>query len=172
MQQETEKKPTFETSSKLRRVLIGRRPRWTLIRITVLVLVTFVLFKFVFIPVRVEGHSMEPTYHNGRFNLINRLAYLRHEPKRGDVVAIKLAGYRAMLLKRIIGLPGERLTAKRGRVWVDGVRLDEPYLVNRVPWAEGEIVLLKDEFYVVGDNRSVSEHRAVKRDDIVGKAVF
>ncbi|HEX4348743.1 MAG TPA: hypothetical protein VH251_00075, partial [Verrucomicrobiae bacterium] len=61
-------------------VLVGRRPRNTLLRILVLVAVCAVTFKFVLLPIRVTGISMEPTYHNHRIGCINRLAYLRHEP--------------------------------------------------------------------------------------------
>ncbi len=97
-------------------VLIGRRPRATLARIVVLVAVCVVTFKFVLLPIRVEGISMEPTYHDRRVNCVNRLAYWRHAPQRGDVVAIRFSdpgefsAPRAMLMKRIIGLPGESVS--------------------------------------------------------------
>src|SRR5882762_2152412 len=88
-------------------ILWGRRPERTAVRILVLVVVTFVLFKLILIPVRVEGPSMLPTYHTGQINFINRLAYLRHEPRRGDVIGVRFSGESRLLMKRIVALPGE-----------------------------------------------------------------
>ena len=76
----------------LRIVLIGRRPRYTMIRILVLVIVAFVLFGFFLLPVRIGGPSMLPNYRTGGVNIVNRLAYLRHGPERGDVVTIRISG--------------------------------------------------------------------------------
>ena len=87
-------------------VLIGRRPKRTLVRIGVLVSVSFVLFRFVLAPIRILGPSMLPTYRKGQVHVINRLAYLFHEPRRGDVVAIKYTGEHVMRLKRIIRFMG------------------------------------------------------------------
>ena len=89
------------------RLVIGRRPRTTFIRLIVLVLTTLILFGLVFLPIRVSGNSMAPTYKTGRVNLVNRLSYHWSEPHRADVVAIRMAGIKVLLLKRIIGLPGK-----------------------------------------------------------------
>src|ERR1035441_1356397 len=70
----------------LRVVAIGRRPKRTLLRLAVLVVAAVVAFKFVLIPIRVVGFSMEPTFHDHAINFINRLAYVRGQPQRGDVV--------------------------------------------------------------------------------------
>ena len=75
----------------LRVLTIGRRPRNTLIRIVVLVAVCFVTFKFILLPIRIEGISMQPTYHTGQIRCINRLAYQSHEPQRGDIVSVRFA---------------------------------------------------------------------------------
>src|SRR5580698_775271 len=74
----------------LRIAVVGRHPGMTLIRAGILALACFVVFKFVLLPIRVTGISMLPTYKDHSINFINRLAYLRHEPKRGDVVGIHL----------------------------------------------------------------------------------
>ena len=71
---------------------IGRRPKATLVRIVVLAVTCFVTFEFILLPIRIEGISMQPTYHTGQLNCVNRLAYLRHEPQRGDIVSVRLAG--------------------------------------------------------------------------------
>jgi signal peptidase I len=160
-------------------VLVGRRPRTTLLRILVLVFVCFVTFRFVLLPIQVKGISMEPTYHDKRIDCLNRLAYLRHEPQRGDVVGIRFADPGAlsppkeMLMKRIIGLPGETVAFHNGRVYINGQLLDEPYLKFTCDWEHEPILCGTNEYYVVGDNRSMPfeyhmQGRAT-RDHIMGK---
>src|SRR5882672_891572 len=83
--QTAEQAPVHATSLWVR-ILIGRRPRTTFIRLACLVTATLVLFGFVYLPVRITGNSMAPTYRTGRPNLVNRLSYRWHEPQRGDVV--------------------------------------------------------------------------------------
>jgi len=108
-------------------VLIGRNPKVTLVRVTVLAVTCFVVFRFILLPARIEGISMLPTYKDRSVNLVNRLAYRWHEPRRGDVVGIRLAGPHVMYMKRIIGLPGETVAFVNGRVLINGEVLDEPY---------------------------------------------
>ncbi len=154
-------------------MLIGRRPARTLARLIVLILVSFVLFKFLFLPIRVVGNSMIPTYHNGRINLINRLAFRWHGPKRGDVIAVQLDSTRLVLLKRVVGLPGERIAVQAGRVVVNGRILDEPYAkVSDSPPSQNEIVLEADEYFVIGDNRDISAYGVVHQHEVIGKVVF
>src|SRR5258708_11341795 len=109
-------------------VLIGRRPRRTAFRIVVLVTVTFLVFRFVLLIIRIEGISMLPTYHSNRINFVNRLAYVSHAPRRGDVVAIRLAGEHVMLMKRIVGLPNEIVGFHNGRLTINREEIVEPYL--------------------------------------------
>ena len=161
---------------------IGRRPRATLVRILVLSAVCFVTFKFVLLPIRVVGISMEPTYHDRRVNCVNRLAYLFHEPQRGDVVAIRfsrpgpLANPSEMLLKRIVGLPGETVAFHAGHVYINGQLLDEPYLKKPCDWEHEAVRCDPDQYYVVGDNRSMPfelhEKGRPERDRIIGKILL
>ena len=154
-------------------MLIGRRPARTLARLIVLILVSFVLFKFLFLPIRVVGNSMVPTYHNGRINFINRLAFRWHGPKRGDVVAVQLDSSQLVLMKRVVGLPGERIAIRAGRVVVNGRTLDEPYAnVAGSPPSQSEIVLGPDEFFVIGDNRDISDYGTVHQHEVIGKVMF
>lgn len=163
-------------------ILIGRRPEATLVRIVVLVAVCVVTFKFILLPIRVEGISMEPTYHDRRVNCINRLAYWRHEPRRGDVVAIRysdpgpLAKPSQMLLKRIIALPGESVSFHDGQAYINGRLLEEPYVKNGCDWDHAPIRCGPDQYYVVGDNRSMPfdyhmQGRA-ERQHIIGKVLL
>ena len=80
----------------LRIALVGRNLKFTLARIIVLSVTCVVVFKFILLPVRIEGVSMLPTYKERSVNLVNRLTYLWHGPQRGDVVGIRLAGFHVM----------------------------------------------------------------------------
>ncbi len=155
---------------------LGRNPRLTAVRIAVVVLTSFVLFRYCLVPIRVTGISMEPTYRDGQINLLNRLAYRFREPVRGDVVGIRNQGDRFVLFKRIIGLPGERVRISRGTVYIDGEPLTEPYLARRAPWNLREFQLGGGEYFVVGDNRSMREWDHLKgittREYLVGPPLW
>lgn len=124
----------------------------------------------------IDGQSMEPTYQDGSFTLINRLSYTFRQPARGEIVAIKLAGRRLMLLKRIIGLPGETVIIRDGQVSINGTALAEPYLISPLPWNLSARVLIAEEYFVIGDNRRqpLEEHffGRVYNQQIVGRALW
>ncbi len=157
-------------------VLIGRDPRRTLMRVAVLIILCVVTVEFVLLPIRVDGISMLPTYKNHRVNFINRLAYLFHPPRRGDVVAIRLAGPHVMYMKRIVGLPGEVVSFADGQLFIDGKAMAEPYLRLPCQWNIPPQRDGPDEYYVVGDNRSMPEMDHTKgrasRERILGKALW
>jgi signal peptidase I len=165
-------------ASWLQRVLIGRNPRRTLVRLAVLVApLSYVVFKFVLVPVHVDGGSMLPTYHTRGINFVNRLAYLFHEPRRGDVVAIGLqAGAHVMYMKRIVGLPGETVAFHRGRLYINGKLLAEPYVKVPCDWEHEPEQVGPRQYYVVGDNRDMPwndhAHGRAARDRIMGKIVL
>src|SRR2546422_9544584 len=106
------------------RIVFGRNPKRTAVRAVLLVILSLVVFKFVLLPIRVVGISMAPNYHHGQINFVNRLAYLKARPKRGDVVAIRINGERALLLKRVIGLPGETVAWEEGIVRINAWPLE------------------------------------------------
>ena len=142
-------------------------------RILVLAAVSAITFTWVLIPVRADGDSMLPTYSSGRLTLVNRMAYVRSRPRRGDIVAIRLAGPSVVYIKRVIGLPGERLAVLDGQVLINGEPLLEPYVRHqRRLWQLDELTLGPDEYYVVGDNRSASDVGAVAAARILGRLVF
>lgn len=161
-----------EVTSWWGRLLVGRSPRRTLVRIAVLVVAAYVVFGYVLIPIRVSGPSMTPTYVTGRPNLVNRLAFAFREPRRGDIVGIRLAGLRVMYMKRIIGLPGEHVEIRRGVVYINDKQLEEPYVVHPAPSERRSMVLEADEYFVAGDNRANSENGRVRRERIVGKVLL
>jgi signal peptidase I len=159
-----------------REILFGKHPRRTTVRVLFLVVASIVIFRWVLIPVRTDGISMEPSYESGRINLINRLAYLSSSPSRGDVVAIRLAGLHVLFIKRIIALPGERVGIASGNVRINGVALDEPYVRYRRAWEVPEMQLGPAEYFVVGDNRGMAaaDHTFGRVDAfrIVGRVIF
>ena len=106
---------------------------------------------------RVEGESMKPTYSHGQVSIANRLAYLNAGPQRGDIVAVKMrdSGRSVFLLKRVVGLPGESIGFENGRLTVDGLSRDEDYLADESDWNREPVLCEPDEFFVVGDNRSM-----------------
>ena len=184
----------------LRTILIGRRPKWTLVRIIVLVVTCYIVFGFLLLVIRIEGPSMLPTYSTGRISLVNRLAYIRNEPRRGDIVAIRLSGTEynyeefvhdlvrfrlnfdrltrpsVMYMKRIVGLPGETIEFVRGNLVVNGKALEEPYRKSRCRWEMAPRKLGPDEYFVVGDNRAMPiddhEHGVPLRNHIVGRVLL
>ena len=180
MPAQTESDAPKPRPSWLQIIAVGRNPQITLVRIAVLVVVCFVLFHFVLLPAQVDGISMFPTYKNRSINLINQLAYVWHEPQRGDVVAVRAwAGKHMMLMKRIIGLPGETVTFNNGRVFIDGKPLDEPYEdyeARPCDWTLPPVKLGQDEYFIVGDNRTMpaKDHYfgKVDRGRIVGKMLL
>lgn len=168
---ETSPQPTW-----LRIVVFGRNPKRTLWRIAVLVALCTVVFKFVLLPIRVEGISMLPTYRENGVNFVNCLAYLFHEPCRGDVVSIRLAGPHVMYLKRIVGLPGETVSFHLGHAFINGKILDEPYVKRPCDWERAPVTLGPSQYFVVGDNRSmpIEDHTMGEphRDRILGKVLL
>ncbi len=156
--------------------VMGRNPKVTLIRVAALIVTFTIVVKFILLPIRVEGISMLPTYKDRSVNFVNRLAYVWHEPQRGDVVSIRLAGPHVMYLKRIIGLPGETIAFENGRVLINGEVLDEPYEKTPCGWNCPLVKLGPDEYFVVGDNRTMPSEDHVfgkaGRDRIVGKALL
>lgn len=163
---------SFEVTSWWGRLLVGRNPRRTLLRIGILAVTAFVTFRFILLPVQVSGPSMYPTYKSGRPNLVNRLGFAFREPRRGDVVGIRTTGLNVLYMKRIVGLPGEHIEVRRGVVYVNGERLEEPYVQYPAPTERREMTLGADEYYVAGDNRANSENFKVERFFIVGKVLF
>ncbi len=165
-----------EITDWLTAAIIGRNPRRTLIRIGVLVVVSLLIFKFLLLPIRVEGVSMLPTYKENRVNFVNRAAYLFHPPRRGDVVAIRLAGEHIMYMKRIVGLPGETIAFHEGKVFINGQPLEEDYLRLPTNWEHPPERIGADEYFVVGDNRSMDWEDHLKgraqREKIVGKILL
>src|SRR6185436_16727511 len=94
--------PTKSPRARWERILLGTRPLFTLLRVLALVSFCFLTIKFIVLPIRVSGTSMEPTYHNGSLNYVNLLAYRSKKPERGDVVSIRVSPHN-YYFKRVVG---------------------------------------------------------------------
>ncbi len=126
---------------------------------------------------RVYGQSMEPNLHTNERLVIEKISYHVHGPRRGDVVVLRdPAGSPELLIKRVVGLPGERVTLADGRVYVDGTPIDEPYLDQPTNGSGRSWVVPPLHVFVMGDNRSASRDSrtfgAVPMEELVGKALF
>ncbi len=125
----------------------------------------------------VQSISMEPTLHEGQYLIVSKIAYWFHNPERGDVVVLDPPNGQSTIpyIKRIVGLPGEVIEIRDGRVWVDGIALNEPYISGPPSYTQKRI-LYEDEYMVLGDNRNNSSDSHVwgllPRENIIGKSVF
>jgi len=145
-------------------------------RILFLGLSSYLVFSYLLIPLHIEGQSMEPTYHDGSFNFCWTLKYFFTPVKRFDVVTVRFTGRSVMLLKRVVGLPGDTLEFREGILYIDEEPLAEPYVQHRLPWNLAPRKIAPEHVYVVGDNRStiMSRHRfgQVKINRIAGGVIF
>jgi signal peptidase I len=168
--------PAASPSPLWKRLIMGRNPKRTLLRAAALAATAFVIFKFVLLPVRISGISMAPTYGDRSVNFINQLAYRWKSPRRGDVVGVMMSGKHIMLLKRIVGLPGETVAIENGVVLINGRPLDEPYVRERAPWQLSPRPLGTDEYLVIGDNRGMDqrthEFGVTKARKIAGRVLW
>jgi signal peptidase I len=142
-------------------------------------LLAFVVIFFLYQPVQVEGTSMLPRLSNHERILVNKFIY-RFEPiQRGDIVVFWFPlDPQKSYIKRVVGLPGERVSVVDGRVLVNESLLQEPYLPERFHDRETfpSVLVGPDHYYVLGDHRESSNDSrvwgTVERRFIYGKAVF
>lgn len=154
------------------RMLVGKNPLYTLFRALVWALLLLVVFKFVLLGVRVKGESMEPNFHEGQVRFINRLAYLRKPPQRGDVVSFRMDDS-AVILKRIVALPGETLTILAGgRIFIDGKPLEEAYPIKgKTSFQAQNLKLEPNQYWLIGDNRTISDQYLKFDYQILGRVL-
>jgi signal peptidase I len=148
-----------------------------------IVLVLFFGLRLLVQSYRVEGISMEASFQNKDFLLVNKVLYHFRDPRRGEVIIFhppELAFSQTPYVKRIIGLPGETVEIKDNRVYIhtkDGEILEDP---TATPWTSGthSWTIPEDEYFVMGDNRNPNmssdsrEWGYVPKKDIIGKVSF
>lgn len=125
----------------------------------------------------VDGQSMEPNFHSGEYIIVNRWQYNFGKPERGDVVVLKFPGdpEHKKYIKRIIGLPGEKIEIIDGFVHINGQILNEPYIPEGVLTLPNLVRTLgTDDYFLLGDNRMNSSDSRVwgiaPRRDLIGRA--
>ncbi|MCY4108745.1 MAG: signal peptidase I [Chloroflexi bacterium] len=154
--------------------------RYQIVALEVLETVLLALFIFfatrlVMQNFRVQGPSMHPNLISNELVLVSKLSYINSSPERGDVVVFrKPGGDSEDLVKRIVGMPGETIEMRTGRVFVNGLEIEETGYVDRLGTAVVPPVRIPaGSYFVLGDNRSVSEDSrrfgAVPLAAIVGK---
>ena len=156
------------------------------VKVAVLAGVTIVLVRyFLFKPFYVKGASMEPNFFDKEYLIIDELSYRLRAPQRGEVIVFKYPeNPKEYFLKRIIGLPGERVKVSEGQITIynqeypEGIVLNEPYLSGDLLTAGDGIpkTLGENQYFVLGDNRSNSydsrRFGAVDKSLVVGRAFF
>ena len=124
---------------------------------------------FLFQPFVVTGDSMEPNYQNGNYLIVDEISYRFRSPERGEVVVLRFPNDPSQFfIKRIVGLPNERILVENGRVKVfnalepEGFFLEESYLSsNHITYGTLNRTLWADEYFVLGDNRLSSSDSRV-----------
>jgi signal peptidase I len=142
----------------------------------ILAVILFVAINAISARIRVDGSSMEPTLHGGEYVLVNKLSYRLGQPDYGDVIVFYYPrDPQQEYIKRVIGLPGDRVDIHDGSVFVNGQLLNEPYIAA-APIYPGTWLVPDNSLFVLGDNRNNSSDShswgAVPFDYVVGKAVL
>jgi signal peptidase I len=139
---------------KLSEFVIPKFNRRFFIRLAIIAGVSYLFFGFVCVPAYIKGESMEPTYNRVGVDFCWRPRYWFTPPKRGDVVVIRYTGHK-LYLKRLIGLPGDTIEFKKGKLVLNGRPQVEPYVQNPCDWTLPPRKVPKGRIYVIGDNRSM-----------------
>lgn len=143
----------------------------------IIIIIMFIIF-YVASIAQVVGDSMSPTLKNGEVFILNKMKYRFSEVKRSDIISLQYADTK-YLIKRVIGLPGEKIEIKNNTLYINDKKYKEDYLKEDLSYEDfslrtlGYEVIPKDMYLVLGDNRENSldsrEIGLIKRKDINGK---
>ena len=151
--------------------------REVLVTLVPAVVIALVIHVFLAQSTIVLGQSMEPNLHDEQRLMVEKVSYRLHGPRRGDIVVLPdPTGGLIPLIKRVVGLPGERVTITNGRVYIDGVLLDEPYLTQGTQGDGRSWLVPPMQVFVLGDNRGNSKDSRyfgpVPLESLLGHAVL
>ena len=149
--------------------------------VAIIIVIAFFVRFYLVQPFVVDGSSMEPNFHNGEYLLVDKITYRLRQPQRGDVIVFHPPPSPTFnYIKRIIGLPGDKIDIKDGEIFINGVKLQEPYLedertiVRVSDFANVDKKLGSEEYFVLGDNRDHSsdsrEWGTLPKANIIGRA--
>ena len=141
------------------------------------VVIALVINLFLAQATQVLGQSMEPNLHTAQRVVVEKVTYhFFHGPRRGDIVVIDMPEQSEMLIKRVVGLPGETIEVRGGRVYVESEELAEPWTVNPGGGSYGPHTVPPLHVFVLGDNRGASNDSRsfgpVLIEHVVGRAWF
>jgi signal peptidase I len=140
------------------------------------ILIALLINIFIGQATRVEGQSMEPSLHSDQRLVVEKVSYRFHGPERFDVVVLRLVDESdELLIKRVIGLPGETVEIRNSHVYINGEMLDEPFLTEKMrPGRNITVTVPPLHIYVLGDNRNHSNDSRsfgpVALDHVIGRA--
>lgn len=163
----------------LKEKIIDKCMEWA--KVIILALIMGLGVTYFAVPTVVSGESMYPTLNTEDYLIINKVIYKNDTPNRGDIVVFETElenekGNKKNLVKRIVGLPGEKLSIKNGDVYINDKLIKEPYVNNAYTAGDIELVIPKNQYFAMGDNRIVSkdsrdeEVGLVNESEIIGKA--
>ncbi len=151
------------------------RGKFFLIFVLILLLPLFYIFQ----PVKVEGMSMEPQIDEGENILVGKSFLVTDNLKRGDVIIFYFPlNPKKIFIKRIIGIPGDVVEIKKGKVFVNGKKIDEPYLRGSFEDFSSfpPVKVMPGTYFVLGDNRAISNDSRnwglLPKKFVIGKALF
>ncbi len=168
------KRPLEKKEPEKKKTTIGMI--WEIVQTLLMAAVLYFAIDFCIARVRVENISMETTFTEGELLMVNKLNYKFSEPKRGDVVifeAPKTPG--EDYIKRMIGLPGDHIEVKEGKLFINGNEITEEWIHEPMIYS-GSWDVPENSYFVLGDNRNHSSDSHswgfVPRDNLVGNAFF
>lgn len=169
MMPDEDTQPISDNSGGVRRFILD------VLETIILSIVLFLGINSISARIRVESISMQPTLYAGDFVIVNKVAYKVGVPSRGDVIIFHYPPDpgREPYIKRVIGLPGDKITVTGGKVYINDVPVSEPY-IKAPPSYEGTWRVPQDSLFVLGDNRNSSSDShswgMVPLANVIGKA--